>query len=196
MRVSFFNVEYLGVHFVGPEGDACLILRDPHDSRVLPIWVGPDVATTCAARDSGMSPRRPNSYDLLASVLLRRGGVREVRIESYYEGVFIATIVANDEEMFDARPSDAIQLAGILDVPLLVDEDVYTQASVRISPNDAQEYLGIDLPAADQGSPEHEIADEDFQAILAEMGVTEDDIDLGGEDAGGDADEDPGEKQP
>jgi bifunctional DNase/RNase len=75
--------------------------------------------------------------------------VSEVRIVRLADMVFYAQVVLADGAIVDARPSDALNLALVTGVPILVEEDVLARAAetegrlseelaaVRASPRDA-----------------------------------------------------------
>ena len=56
------------------------------------------------------------------------GAVREVRITRLAETIFYAEVILADGTVVDARPSDAIPLALLTGVPLLVEPEVLESA--------------------------------------------------------------------
>lgn len=172
-------VDYHGVHMVGPENFMCAVLRSPEDGKILPIWVSLLDGSNLAAREEGESPHRPGTHDLLADVLSRGAeGVSSLAITSYHEGVFVATIVADGEEL-DARPSDALILAQILDLPVRVEEDVWNQTAIFLSEEDLAQYLDVEVEQS-QLSPEQDLlagtdVDADFEEMMRSLGFSEGD---------------------
>lgn len=189
--MTLIPVEYHGVHTTGPEHFSCVLLRWAEQNRVLPIWMSPLSAAELEARDEGFIPRRPGTPDLMAEMSTRlTSGVTAVNIISHFEGVFIASLVFNDGEEIDARPSDAIKLARALEIDIHVEEDVLTQASFFISDDVLEEYFGLRFSPAEESDGDDEVsasgdaqADADFEEMMRSLGMDESDfLETGGED--------------
>lgn len=189
--MTLIPVEYHGVHTTGPEHFSCVLLRWAEQNRVLPIWMSPLSAAELEARDEGFIPRRPGTPDLMAEMSTRlTSGVTAVNIISHFEGVFIASLVFNDGEEIDARPSDAIKLARALEIDIHVEEDVLTQASFFISDDVLEEYFGLRFSPAEESDGGDEVsasgdaqADADFEEMMRSLGMDESDfLETGGED--------------
>lgn len=189
--MTLIPVEYHGVHTTGPEHFSCVLLRWAEQNRVLPIWMSPLSAAELEARDEGFIPRRPGTPDLMAEMSTRlTSGVTAVNIISHFEGVFIASLVFNDGEEIDARPSDAIKLARALEIDIHVEEDVLTQASFFISDDVLEEYFGLRFSPSEESDGDDEVsasgdaqADADFEEMMRSLGMDESDfLETGGED--------------
>ncbi|GAB2514429.1 hypothetical protein CATRI_06240 [Corynebacterium atrinae] len=192
--MTLIPVEYHGVHSTGPEHFSCVLLRWAEHNRILPIWMSPLSAAELEARDEGFVPRRPGTPDLMAEMSTRlTSGVTAVNIISHFEGVFIASVVFNDGEEIDARPSDAIKLARALELDIQVEEDVLTQASFFVSDDALEEYFGLRLSPAAGSSVEDDLsasgdaqADADFEEMMRSLGMDENDfLEPGGDGADG-----------
>lgn len=175
--MTFIEVEYHGVTPIGPEMFPCILLRWAQQDRVLPLWIATSSADELDIRDAGHEPRRPTAHDLLAAMFLAKGGVEEVRILSHHQGVFIASILAADGEEVDARASDAILLARLLDVPIKVDEDVLAATALYVSQGDLARYFDLVIDAA----PSEDLnvnmqVDTEFEELMRSLGVSEDDL--------------------
>ena len=159
-----------------------MILRWAEQNRILPIWISPLAAAEIEVRDSGYSPRRPGTHELLADALTRLGsGVTSIAITSYFEGTFIASIVMKDGEELDARASDALILARMLELDVRVDEDVLNQASFFVSDEDLKDYLHLRLAgttaAQDDASASGDAqADADFEEMMRSLGMSDTDF--------------------
>jgi uncharacterized protein len=111
-----------------------VIVLDTGDERGrLPIWVGPFEATALAMILESVEIPRPLTYQFAAK-LLEAAGARatEVRITQLTEGTFYAAVVVDGPRgrgVVDARPSDAMILATITDVPIRVDAAVLAQVA-------------------------------------------------------------------
>lgn len=100
-----------------------MVLKDDHDARLV-IWIGKAEALTIAAGLTEISPPRPTTAHLMASLFQVTGiQLKEVRIEACKEDIFYAVISianANGEHDLDARPSDALALAVLMKRPIFV----------------------------------------------------------------------------
>lgn len=103
-------------------------------ARTFPIVIGLPEAQAIERRLKGETVKRPQTHDLLASVIGHLGGrLRSITISDLSEHTFFATldIMRGDGELvhIDARPSDAIALGVASDVPILVEEHVLEAAT-------------------------------------------------------------------
>lgn len=180
-----------GVHELGPEGFACAIIEGVGDNRIIPIWLNPADAMLLDVRLRGMGPRRPTTHDLLAELVQAQGGIAEIIIDSYHEGIFSATIHLNSGESLDARASDAIMLSVLCNASLAMLDEVISQTALYLNPEDMRTYLGInefhqeDDPHESSSASGDAQADADFQSFMQSMGVTESDL-RGGSEANDD----------
>lgn len=100
--------------------------------RTFPIVIGLPEAQAIERRLKGISVKRPQTHDLLASVITSLGGKLEsITINDLAEHTFFATLdvrVDGDLVRIDSRPSDAIALGIAGDVPIYVAEHVLDSA--------------------------------------------------------------------
>jgi RNA polymerase sigma factor (sigma-70 family) len=100
-----------------------VVLKDEHDTRLV-IWIGKAEALTIAAGLTEISPPRPTTAHLMASLFHVTGiQLKEVRIESCKDDIFYSVITVADgegEHDLDARPSDALALAVLMKRPIFV----------------------------------------------------------------------------
>ena len=100
-----------------------VVLKDEHDTRLV-IWIGKAEALTIAAGLAEVSPPRPMTAHLMASLFDVTGiKLKEVRIEACKDDIFYAVITisnGNGEHDLDARPSDALALAVLMKRPMYV----------------------------------------------------------------------------
>ena len=104
------------------------------EARSFPIVIGLPEAQAIERRLAGVEPRRPQTHDLLASVIATLGAKLEsVSITGLSEGTFFARLDLTDasgaEVKVDARPSDAIALGVATRAPIWVDESVIEGAA-------------------------------------------------------------------
>ncbi len=121
----------------GRESLRMVLLKERAGDRMLPIWIGaPEADALVYARSQHEHPR-PMGPDLTVK-LLQAGGVRVERvvIDSLREHTFIATVlIASDGESqeVDARPSDALNLAARLDVPVFAAPELMAGSGIDSS---------------------------------------------------------------
>jgi uncharacterized protein len=114
--------------------DCCIVLLEERGGqRQLLIWIGGAEATPIALRLAGMGlPARPLGWDLTAALVEALGGrLVEVRVDRLDQGTFYATVVVDGPQgpaEVDARPSDALNLALLVGVPVRVDGGVLDRA--------------------------------------------------------------------
>lgn len=110
-----------------------VLLKERSGDRVLPIFVGAPEGDALVYQRSGLSTPRPLGPDLTAA-LLQAGGVQVERvvIESLRDNTYFATVVVadGDSNEVDARPSDALNLASRLGVPVFVASEVMDHAGM------------------------------------------------------------------
>ena len=100
-----------------------VVLKDERDNRLV-IWIGKAEALTIAAGLTEISPPRPITAHLMASLFDVTGiQLKEVRIEACKDDIYYAVITisnGNGEHDLDARPSDALALAVLMKRPIYV----------------------------------------------------------------------------
>lgn len=134
-------VESVRVHMLSSRH--VVILKQADRDRYLPIWIGPWEASAIAMRLQGLTPERPLTHDLFASVLGVLGArVDRVLISSLADETFHARLVVVQPDArheIDARPSDAIALAVRVGAPIFAAPDVLEQASLSADATDEDE---------------------------------------------------------
>jgi bifunctional DNase/RNase len=113
-----------------------VVLEERGGERQLLIWIGAAEATSMALRLAGMGlPARPLGADLTAALVEALGGrLAEVRVDRLDAGTFYATVALEGPQgpaEVDARPSDALNLALVLGVPVRVDGEVLDRAAAE-----------------------------------------------------------------
>ncbi len=121
-------------------------LTEVDGDRTFPIVIGLPEAFAIERRLKGIEIPRPQTHDLLASVVGHLGGrLKEIAIHDLVEGTFYAKLVIEQDAReieVDARPSDAIALGVAEDVPIYVAEKVLVQTESESS-------SGFDLESDD-----------------------------------------------
>ena len=143
-------VESVRVHM--PTGRHVLVLREVDATRLLMVWVGPWEASAIAMKLQGLTPERPLTHDLFASVLTTLGvTVERIVITDLADETYHARLELNrggDRHEIDARPSDAIALAVRLGVPVFASSDVLDRAATVPDDDDDEEDEGEEAGAA------------------------------------------------
>ena len=110
-------------------------LAELDGSRSFPIVIGLPEAFAIERRLKGIEIARPQTHDLLGSIITMLGGtLLRIEINNLIEGTFFAVLVIeqNGSELHvDSRPSDAIALGVAHDVPILVSEEILEEASAE-----------------------------------------------------------------
>lgn len=106
----------------------------PTEPRSFPIVIGLPEAQAIERRLKGISIKRPQTHDLLATVIEQLGGtLRSITITDLSEHTFFATLDVRDASgeliHIDSRPSDAIAIGVATGVPIFVAEHVLEAAN-------------------------------------------------------------------
>ncbi len=112
-------------------------LSEVDGDRTFPIVIGLPEAFAIERRLKGIEIPRPQTHDLLASVVGHLGGrLKEIVISDLLDGTFYAKLIIEQDGQeieVDSRPSDAIALGVAEDVPIYVAEDVLAQTEADSS---------------------------------------------------------------
>ncbi len=125
-----------------------VILKDPQNMELLPIWVGVAEGNAIRLAMEGVSPPRPLTHDLLndllksLKVLMDKVLIHDINDSTYFATLYLIRKKTkylddsvqstpkkpyeepHEELTVDARPSDAIALALRMGVPIYVTEEV------------------------------------------------------------------------
>ncbi len=127
--------------------------------RTFPIVIGLPEAFAIERRLKGIEIERPQTHDLLASIIEHLGGeLRQVVINNLKGGTFYARLILErdgQEIEVDCRPSDAIALAVAEDVPIDVAEDVLERTAEDDLDELTEEDFSIDDD--DEDEPDDEL---------------------------------------
>jgi bifunctional DNase/RNase len=133
-----------------------VVLRDMHEDRYLPIWVGPYEAEAITVALQEIEMVRPLTHDLLKNVFTTfNAQIRRVEIVALREEIFYGNIVVEADGQIinvDSRPSDAIALAVRAHVPILVDPAVMTTAGITPEQDIRAQGQPADTSAVSDGS--------------------------------------------
>lgn len=130
-------------------------LTEIDGERTFPIVIGLPEAFAIERRLKGIEIPRPQTHDLLASVIRHLGGeLKRIIINDLSEGTFYAQLIVEQDGQeieIDSRPSDAIALGVAESVPIYVAEHVLSQTEADAASNhidedddDEDEEFGVD----------------------------------------------------
>ncbi|MEM1331279.1 MAG: bifunctional nuclease family protein [Planctomycetota bacterium] len=108
--------------------------REDASARSFPIVIGLPEAMAIDRRLKGIEISRPQTHDLLASVIEELGGrLESITLTDLSDQTFFATLdvrtPGGEVKHIDSRPSDAIALGVSSNVPIYVAEHVLAAAS-------------------------------------------------------------------
>ena len=128
-------------------------LTEVDGERTFPIVIGLNEAFAIERRLKGLEIPRPQTHELLASVIGQLGGqLKEIVIHDLTDRTFYAKLIIIQDGLeieIDSRPSDAIAFGVAEGVPIYVAENVIAQT-------EADELLSLEL------NGEYEVDDEDY----------------------------------
>jgi len=106
---------------------------DEEQARLFPIVIGLTEAAAIERRLMGQRPPRPQTHELLESVIKELGydlvriEITDLREHTFFARIFLRN--GSDTIDLDARPSDALALGASGDVPIFVAEHVLEEVS-------------------------------------------------------------------
>lgn len=169
--MSLVRLKIKGISYSQTQNGAyALILNEVEGDRKLPIVIGAFEAQSIAiALEKEIKPPRPLTHDLFKNFCDRFGiVVKQVIIHKLVDGVFYSSIISErdgDEEIVDARTSDAIALALRFDAPIFTYKTILDKAGI---------FLKFSSKEKDEDSDESIVVDEILQegeTVEIESGV-------------------------
>ena len=146
-------VESVGAKDQPPQ--AVVILKSS-DDRYLPIWIGPFEASAIAAEIYDIAAGRPQTHDLMESVIKELGATLDhVIVSDLRDGTYYAIMVVRRNGSvlsIDSRPSDAIALAVRSGAPIYAESWILDIAGVGLDEETGRPTLP-ELPPSDPRRP-------------------------------------------
>ena len=141
-----------------------VLLKEKNGERILPIWIGPHEADMIALQLVEKSTPRPMAYELTARLLeAAHATIERVAVSQLKDDVFYATLwmrAGGATHEIDARPSDALNLALRLNVPIFVAPEVMDQCAVlpdkltaKLSEHEMDTFQWVSAPAPNVDLP-------------------------------------------
>lgn len=140
--MSLIKLSIKGISYSQTQNGAyALILNEEDGERKLPIVIGAFEAQSIAiALEKDIVPPRPLTHDLFKNFAIRfKINIKQVIIHKLVDGVFYASIIAlreGNEEIIDARTSDAIALALRFDAPIYTYKSILDKAGIYLRASD------------------------------------------------------------
>jgi RNA polymerase sigma factor (sigma-70 family) len=107
-----------------------VVFLEAEDGRRVPMWIGAPEAVALACRLEDVELPRPSTQQLALALLEAAGAeLRVVTVSRLIDHVFYAQIELAGGGIVDARPSDALTLALLADVPVAVEPAVLDEAA-------------------------------------------------------------------
>jgi bifunctional DNase/RNase/predicted DNA-binding protein (UPF0251 family) len=138
-----------------------LLLFDQMERRVLPIWIGLKEGEAIESVLTNTSTPRPMTLNFMASMLQAAGGALEaVEVSVLKDDIYyaVARVRKNGSvREIDARPSDAIGLAIVVNAPIFVAEDILQRTGMVVPENFekiAKEHKTLEYLCSEQESAE------------------------------------------
>ena len=112
-----------------------VVLEEVAGDRQFAISIGDGEAFSLAAGLGGIAWPRPMTYQFVAGLVQALGGrVGQVRIDRVVEETYVATVEVEGPpgmQSVDARPSDALNLAALVQAPIFAAPGVLQEAEAR-----------------------------------------------------------------
>jgi len=112
-------------------GSPIILLTDPTEQKVLPIWIGLLEAHSIVLAMEEAPPPRPMTHDITLTILATLGAkvtgieITEVKDNTYFAELYLSK--GSDDYLIDIRPSDAIALAVRAEIPIKISESLQEQ---------------------------------------------------------------------
>ncbi|MDR2812781.1 MAG: bifunctional nuclease family protein [Puniceicoccales bacterium] len=114
-------------------GASSIIMQNHVDGKRFPIYVSNETGTLLRDLLRKQAAKRPYTFTLLSNCITSLGAtIQAIIIDDTFEGIFFAKIILNNKGTLlhlDARPSDAIALALINQLPIFATQTLMQKLS-------------------------------------------------------------------
>jgi bifunctional DNase/RNase len=114
-------------------GASSLIMQNNTNGKSFLIHVSIETGTLLNSLLKKQAAKRPNTFTLLSNCITALGStIQAIVIDDTFEGIFFAKIILNNKGTIlclDARPSDAIALALINQLPIFATQTLMEKLS-------------------------------------------------------------------
>jgi bifunctional DNase/RNase len=120
-----------------------IVMKNDENGKVFLIHVSIETGSLLLDLFKRRTSKRPNTFTLLSNCITALGAtIQAIIINDTFDGVFLAKIVLNNKgtiSSLDARPSDAIALAIVNNLPTLATSTLIEKLSwIDAIPSDIQ----------------------------------------------------------
>jgi bifunctional DNase/RNase len=127
-----------------------IFLADSLEERALLIWISSFEASAMYRELQDIKPLRPQTHDLLESIIQRvNGKIHHIVIPRMEGNIYHATIVLQEEGALleiDARPSDSIVMALKFKAPIFVSKTLFGEMAIPLEQQKGiEELYGLTL---------------------------------------------------
>ena len=128
-------MEVMGIALDTRTGSPIVVLHDKDNRKALPIWIGSAEASAIIRKIENIVVSRPMTHDLIINIVEQLGHrIDRIEINDVSEETYFARIIiskeSGEEEIIDARPSDAIAVAIRVDAPIFITANVLASGAV------------------------------------------------------------------
>lgn len=129
------EMEVMGIALDTRTGSPIVVLHDKDNRKALPIWIGSAEASAIIRKIENIVVSRPMTHDLIINIVEQLGHrIDRIEINDVSEETYFARIIiskeSGEEEIIDARPSDAIAVAIRVDAPIFITANVLASGAV------------------------------------------------------------------
>jgi uncharacterized protein len=127
-----------------------VLLSDPIEERVMPIWIGPFEANALTSEMADTPSIRPQTHDLLESVMRKAMlKVLQITVTHMQGNIYFASIRIESGDSIldvDSRPSDALVMALKFKAPIFVSESLFKDKSFALGQEEQEEDAWYQAP--------------------------------------------------
>lgn len=120
-----------------------VLLSDPLEEKVMPIWIGEFEANALNSERLGLPSIRPQTHDLLETVM-QKANLKVLRIEIthiqgniYYASMWVES--GHSIMEIDSRPSDALVMALKFKAPMFISKSLFLDKALPLGKEDEEE---------------------------------------------------------
>ncbi|MDR2970356.1 MAG: bifunctional nuclease family protein [Bacteroidales bacterium] len=133
--MEYIELEVIDVESSQTPSEAfALVVREKGGEKEMTLVIGLYEARTLVLLISKIQTRRPSTHELFKNFMQNANySLNRVLIYHYDEGVFYAHLLLQNKELsfeIDARTSDAIAIALLMNAPILVRKEIFDKLAV------------------------------------------------------------------
>ena len=135
--MEYIELEAIDIESTPTPSEAfALIMREKEGEKEMTIVIGLQEARTLILLINNIQTRRPGTHELFKNFMQQAEyRLNNVTIYHYDEGVFFAHLLlqnADNELELDARTSDAVAIALLMNAPIFIRKDIFEKLAVLV----------------------------------------------------------------